>query len=118
MKKICITLLAIGLLFGFGNLKTAEAQSETFHEVYSTDSNGDVSFRYPTNSEFSHIWLYGNIPSWVCEPDPNNWDGWELTDYQPQYAGRKLLVPQRAQWYYLLVYGRSISDDLYLVTNP
>ena len=98
---------------------SATSQSETFHYPYHVDNNGDAYYRYPINAEFSHFWLYGNLPGWLwIETDPNDWKHWPLTDYLPEYNGRRILIPRRATWYYMRTYKRPITNDLYLVTNP
>lgn len=82
--------------------------------VYSTDGNGDVSFKY--QGAFQGYYCINYLP-WIgfVSPDPNDWDGWDLTDWLPTWKGKKLLVPARYQTYHQTVYGYSISDALILM---
>lgn len=90
---------------------------ETFWSYYCKDSEGDLYYRYDEQSNFSHFWLYGNIPLWVYDPnDPNDWGHWALTDYLPEYKGHKILVPRTVRAWYIVYYQRSIDNDLYLVS--
>lgn len=83
--------------------------------VYDTDSNGDVRFRY--QGAFQYYYCINSLPSIPPNsPNPNNWDGWTLSDFVP-WNGRKLLVPRTYQWYHSAVYGYSISDALMLVSE-
>ncbi|MCD4706098.1 hypothetical protein K8R61_03390 [bacterium] len=85
--------------------------------VYETTEEGDVSFKY--QGDFKQFYCINYLPclGWgVNGPNPNNWDGWELTDWLPTWKGEKLLVPERYQLYHEYTYGYSISDALYLET--
>jgi hypothetical protein len=100
----------------------AKAQSIGTYGVYSTDSHGDVSFRYKGNfvnyyyTSYMPAYLPGKDP-WFQNTNPNTWDGWVLTDWLPTWKGKKLLVPQRCQWFYTYTHGFSISLALFMTTN-
>jgi len=83
--------------------------------VYDTDSHGDVRFRYRYN--FSRFYCSSWLPGWPFgDPNPNHWTSWDLTDFPYPWKGKKLLVPQRYQWWHHYAYGYSISQALYLVS--
>ena len=82
--------------------------------VYDTDGSGDVRFRY--QGTFIDYYCLNNLPWLGSSPDPNDWDGWDLTDFTP-WNGKKLLVPRRYQTYHSTVFGYSISDALILEAN-
>lgn len=90
--------------------------------VYSTDGSGDVSFKYQGN--FSSYYCTSSMPAYLPgwnpiwqNTDPNTWGGWNLNDWLPTWKGKKLLVPGRCQWYHQSVYGFSISQALFVITN-
>jgi len=84
--------------------------------VYDTDGNGDVRFRYQYN--FSYYYCNVWLPGWPYgDPNPNHWDGWNITDCPSPWKGKKLLVPRRYQIYCQNVYGFSISNVLILVAT-
>jgi hypothetical protein len=83
--------------------------------VYSTDGNGDVSFRY--QGTFIRYYCTSWLPYLGISTDPNAWSGWVLTNWLPTWKGKKLLVPTRYQTYHKTAYGYSISSALFLESN-
>lgn len=81
--------------------------------VYSTDSNGDVSFKY--TGTFQGYYCTSYLPNLGLQ-NPNSWDGWNLTNWLPTWKGKKLLVPRRYQIYHQTAYGYSISSALFLMS--
>ena len=99
-------------------LEAGTRTAETFWAFYCKDADGDLYYRYSSDNNFTHFWLYGTIPTIVYNPnDPNDWEHWLLTDYSPD-KGHKILVPRRVRVWYIAYYLRSIDNDLYLVTTP
>ncbi len=113
MKKSAIILLLVFTVF-FTIYANAMAASLHYFGVCQTDANGDVSFRYTGARQFI---LCINYLPWLAEsPNPNNWNGWALTNWLPKWKGQKLLVPRRYQIWHQNVYGYPISQALYLVS--
>lgn len=83
--------------------------------VYSTNSDGDVTFRYQGN--FRNYYCSSYLPYLGESTNPNNWGGWPLTEFTLPWKGKKLLVPRRYQVYHRTVYGFSISQALFLQSN-
>ncbi|MEI7620293.1 MAG: hypothetical protein WCJ57_01850 [Candidatus Falkowbacteria bacterium] len=81
--------------------------------VYSTDGNGDVSFKY--TGIFQGYYCTSWLP-YLGSQNPNSWDGWNLTNWLPTWKGKKLLVPRRYQIYHQTAYGCSISSALFLMS--
>lgn len=83
--------------------------------VYSTNKDGDVTFKY-----------LGKIKSYFCTsklpslgsgnyaPDPNKWDKKDVSGFKSPYKGKLLYVPRRYQQFHSVVYGFSISQALFL----
>jgi hypothetical protein len=101
MKEISSTLLkSVDTIGTFG--------------VYSTDGNGDVSFRYV--GSFQEYYCTSWLPWLGISTNPNDWDGWDLNDWLPTWKGKKLLVPTRYQIFHQSAYGYSISSSLFLTS--
>lgn len=94
------------------NVKEKSAQYVGAFGVYDTDGNGDVRFKY--QGDFLYYDCINYLPWLLTSPDPNDWDGWDLTDFPSPWKGKKLLVPTRYQTYHSTVYGYSISGALLL----
>lgn len=83
--------------------------------VYSTNSDGDVTFKY--QGTFLNYYCSSYLPYLGEATNPNMWTNWSLTDFTPPWKGKKLLVPRRYQTYHKAVYGYSISHALFLRSN-
>lgn len=83
--------------------------------VYSTNSDGDVTFKYQGN--FINYYCSSYLPYLGESTNPNNWVNWNLTEFTFPWKGKKLLVPRRYQSYHRTVYGFSISQALFLRSN-
>ncbi len=94
------------------NLEIKNTKSIGTFGVYSTDGNGDVSFKYA--GAFQGYYCTSYLPN-LGSPNPNNWDSWDLTNWLPTWKGKKLLVPRKYQIYHQTAYGYSISNALFLM---
>lgn len=82
--------------------------------AYSTNSDGDVTFRY--QGSFLNYYCTSYLPYLGQTTNPNGWDSQNITFPSP-WKGKLLLVPRRYQYYHSTVYGYSISLALFLQSN-
>ena len=97
-----------------------KTRGEFFKLMEHKDSDGDAYFKFSNSHNFSHFWLYGSVPNFISDPygiDPNGWDSENVNVFSP-WQGKKLYIPRRIRWSYRgFNGGRSIDDDLYIVTT-
>lgn len=108
---ICLVTVAVGMTM------PSMARCDSF-EVYETDKDGNVSFRYQGDFGRFYCTKYLMPISYLLnDSNPNNWKSSEVTDWLPTWKGEKLMVPKSYQDYHKSVYGYSIDKSLVLETK-
>jgi hypothetical protein len=116
LKEIRTQSIVSGITVASSINRSSKKRTGTFG-VYSTNSDGDVTFKYMGDAKdyFCTSWipdLSGGDKKY--RPDPNKWDKKSISSFKSPYKGKLLYVPRRYQEFHKYFYGWSISSALFM----
>ena len=95
---------------------SSKTRTGTF-AVYSTNSDGDVTFEYMGDAKnyFCTSWLPDlSSGDKKYRPNPNNWDKKSVSGFKSPYKGKLLYVQRRYREFHKYFYSWSISSALFM----